>query len=327
MPGPSGPVASTTLPRRPHAPPNPYHGCSLTGASSSQQAVRRLGDRQAFTVEGEEVLDRDDAQARVEALLGPGLAGLRRDLEQRVRSWSLAAGIIVAALMLAAFGTAYTQRADVPAEIAAGGTAVGTVAGFLVGRAIGRMVAYGSLGSLLARRGIRFSARAGDIDRAAGLKPLGDYYFSQALLLAIPAVFLLIWSLLFLLPQWQRYEVWRPRYLALLLLAIVIEIAAFFAPMWTVHRDMKREKARQLHAADRLSDEIARLRHLLDGELSRDRREDVQQRMNHLVGRYREIETMSTWPIDPRIRRRLTLGNAALVLTLVTQVATLAGFD
>ena len=49
--------------------------------------------------------------------------------------------------------------------------------------------------------------------------------------------------------------------------------------------------------------------------------------MNHLVGRYREIETMSTWPIDPRIRRRLTLGNAALVLPLVTQVAALAGFD
>ena len=36
---------------------------------------------------------------------------------------------------------------------------------------------------------------------------------------------------------------------------------------------------------------------------------------------------MPTWPIDRALRRRVTLGNAGLILGLVSQVAGLAGWS
>jgi hypothetical protein len=36
---------------------------------------------------------------------------------------------------------------------------------------------------------------------------------------------------------------------------------------------------------------------------------------------------MPTWPIDPTLRRRLTLGNLGLVFGLVIQAVTIAGYS
>jgi hypothetical protein len=42
------------------------------------------------------------------------------------------------------------------------------------------MTSYGLLGSVFDRGGVSLRATPGHIDGAAGLKPFGDYYLSQA---------------------------------------------------------------------------------------------------------------------------------------------------
>jgi hypothetical protein len=130
-----------------------------------------------------------------------------------------------------------------------------------------------------------------------------------------------------LLPDFAtRYESWRETYLALLALAIVVEIVAFVAPMWHAHVAMKEAKRDALVVADtELASDIDAVRTQLEGDLSSDDRSAAQDRLARLRAHYDAIETMTTWPIDRALRRRVTLGNAALVLGLVAQAAALAG--
>jgi hypothetical protein len=255
-------------------------------------------------------------------------AELRDQLDDRARRWSSRGGLLAGSAILviwSAVGTTRDQDIRLFDELA--GPVVGALGGYLVGRVLGRMVSYGLLGHFLARRRVRFGVTPWHVDGAGGLKPLGDYYLYQALLVALPAVFLLVWSLLFLLPDFAtRYDSWRETYLALLGLAIVIEIVAFVAPMWHAHVAMKEAKRDALVVADtELARDIDAVRTQLEGDLSSDDRSAAQDRLARLTARYDAIETMTTWPIDRALRRRVTLGNAALVLGLVAQAAALAG--
>ena len=74
------------------------------------------------------------------------------------------------------------------------------VGGFVAGRCLGRMVWYGLLGCLLRRRQVAIHVQPGHPDGAAGLKPIGDLYFFQAMVVAIPALFLALWWLI--IPFW-----------------------------------------------------------------------------------------------------------------------------
>jgi hypothetical protein len=105
-------------------------------------------------------------------------------------------------------------------------------------------------------------------------------------------------------------------------------VAAFVLPLVRVHAIMKACKREALADADAgVAEDIARLRKALEGELDKDAREATRERLNDLVTRYEEIEGMPTWPVDRALRRRLSLGNAGLVLGLIAQVATLAGYS
>jgi hypothetical protein len=254
----------------------------------------------------------------------------REDLHKLGRRWAPRGGIVVGVLV--ALLWIYASRRVGKEEGAFNefvGPLVGAVGGYLVGRVLGRMLAYSLLGPYLHKRGVTFRADPEHVDGAAGLKPLGEYYLYQALLLALLALFLLFWSLMLALPEWSdRYGAWREPYLGLLAVAILLEIAAFVAPMWHAHSQMTKAKREALARADTtLAREIAELRARLETEMSADDRATATDRLERKVARYEAIEAMPTWPIDRAVRRRMTLGNAGLVIGLVAQAAALSGWS
>jgi hypothetical protein len=246
-----------------------------------------------------------------------GLTKLTERLRDDASKWTKASRPAVAAILVAAFFLVNASRhGGFPLAKGLAGIAFGFVGGALVGGPIGRMIAYG-----LAPRRLSLVADADHVDEAAGLKPLGDYYFYQASLLAIPAGFLLAWSVVLLAPAWDlRYQGWREWYLGLLGVAICLEIAAFVVPLYTVHMSMERQKRAALTNADReLLPRIATLHEQLETGLTSTARAEQKELLEDLIASYRRIEEMPTWPIDPASRRRLTLGNLALIVPLITQ--------
>jgi len=287
------------------------------------------GQHESFESMFERLVNRG-ALAADPPLTKPVIATLQKELSDRTARWSSRLGIALAALIAITWAVVNVTR-DQDARLfdQVAGPLVGALGGYLVGRVLGRMLSYGLLGPFLSKRRVTFRVIPEHVDGAAGLKPVGDYYLFQALLLTLPAIFLLVWSLIFLLPDWaDRYGSWRETYLGLLALAIALEIAAFVAPMWHAHVAMKKEKHNALKTADtKLADDIAEVRAELAGKLSVDDRSVAHDRLDHLTARYEAIETMPTWPVDRALRRRVTLGNAGLILGLVAQVAALTGWS
>lgn len=288
------------------------------------------GQPKRFSAMIERLANRGALERGKAAVSGDALTPALYAIDERARRWSTAFGLGLGALVGLAFIVVNLTRSDgLPLSVEIGGPLVGAVGGFLVGRALGRMASYALLPRTFASEGVSFRATPGHIDGAAGLKPLGDYYVYQALLVALPAVFLLAWSLIFLIPTWgDRYPGWRPWYLAFLALAICIELAAFAVPLWRVHRVMDEQKHAALREADTvLGPDIGRARKQLERDLDSERRNEVRDWLDQLTTSYEEIENMPTWPLDRTLRRRMTLGNVALVVPLISEIVTLGGFD
>lgn len=245
------------------------------------------------------------------------VAGFTRDLETRAQAWAERAGLLIALLILMAFVVAFGPR--IRTEIWF--TIVSMAAGYLAGRAVGRAVTYGTLGSLLQRRGLAPIVQPGHLDGAGGLKPVGEFYFFQAMVLAIPALFLATWWAI--IPFLGRYEYWRRPYLALLAVALTVEILAFIAPMYSFHQTMKQQKVEQLAEADELSREVSQLQSQLVKAGTDKEREALKERLSLMTERYAAIERMPSWPVDRRTRRRFTVNNLVLFLPLISKALSL----
>lgn len=208
---------------------------SLDARRRMREAVQRLARRGVMSIpediEGYDFLER---------------------FEARVLSWSHRIALLIGALLLAVFLAAYWE--DLPG-IRIAETVLGTIAGYCVGRIIGRMIIYGFLGWTIRDEKITLTAFPGHVDGAGGFKPLGDFYFFQAVLLAIPVLFVGIWSLL--IPAWDRYSGWQDLFLVLFGVAIVFEVLSFVSPMWSIHEEMRNLKAAFQVEADQLSKLIA----------------------------------------------------------------------
>lgn len=192
-----------------------------------------------------------------------------------------------------------------------------TVTGAVIGSWLGRLVGFGLLGRTLRRHDVRLRMLPIHPDQAAGLKPIGDFYFYHSLLANLPAAFLGTWILVLSLaqgaPAVDRYRPFLGQYLTLLAVAVLMGALAFVLPLYSIHRIMRRQKEEVLLAeADGLSSGIEEA-HVRagrgDGET-----EAARQRLDELVERYRQIEATPIWPIDPSIRRRFTVRNLVLLL-------------
>ena len=64
---------------------------------------------------------------------------------------------------------------------------------YVAGTYIGWMVVQGRLARVLRALGIKYSVQPGHPDGAAGMKPLGDFFFRQAMLAGMPADDLACW--------------------------------------------------------------------------------------------------------------------------------------
>jgi hypothetical protein len=273
-------------------------------------ALRRLLDREVL---------RDPAKAADR---------LENDLERVGDQWSLIGGWVVAAATLIAFLFALAPSAPSrPSGYVALIFAIifalifPAMAGFVVGRRCGRMVGYGRLTAILNKRGVQLCVVPGHPDGAGGLEPIGAFYLHQSRIASVPAIFLAVWVLLMSL--WGRYPIWghyRQRwlgpYLALLALAILVEVLVFILPMWSVHAVMRKQKVEFLGRADRLSPKMATIQTRLQEKPSEDRDADKRQ-LTELVEQYKILENTPTWPIDQSIRRRFTLRNLGLLLPFV----------
>ena len=261
------------------------------------------------------------------------LARIQGALAARAEKWERRSGA-TCAIVIAIVLTAVTVNRIAPngklnyALIVFGpGPLLGAVGGFLVGRPLGRMLSCGLIGRSLEQRGVSVRATPGHVDGAAGLKPLGDYFSYQALVLAIPAVFLVAWSVVLMVPTWatDTHSDWRATYLALVGIAICLELFGFVAPLWRAHRSMKDQKNRALFDVDAvLGPRIMEARTELTHDLDVDRRTALRDQLEELTRSYREIETMPTWPVDRSVYRRLTLGNLALIIPLIAQLTAAA---
>lgn len=242
-----------------------------------------------------------------EARLGDVFGKLRA----RAATWGWWVGAFVALAIGAAFSTAF--RGGLGDRMLL--VVLAVIAGYAAGFQLGRMASYGRVGSILRQAGAHLRVTPGHLDGVGGLKPIGEYFLFQAMVAAIPAVFLATWWVLIPL-RGERYERWRDPYLGLLVIAIVLELLAFIAPMWFFHREMVAQKADLLREADRLSREIASLSKQV-ASAAEDEAGRLRERMTTVTERYWALENLPTWPVDVKTRRRFRLNNLALFLPLV----------
>jgi hypothetical protein len=145
------------------------------------------------------------------------------------------------------------------------------------------------------------------------------------MVVAIPGIFLAVWT--FLIPAWpeptlrSRYIQWMHPYMALLALALAIEVMAFLVPMWWFHQEMREQKEDLLAQADELSSDIATIRTQLAGSKTNEKRQELNEELSFKTKQYWDIEHMPTWPVDVSTIRKFTFRNAVLLLPLVSELS------
>jgi hypothetical protein len=232
------------------------------------------------------------AKRSVFELSEEALAKLQKRMEERGQLFSKVGAVAVGLAILVAFLAAYRGIPGYEIPLTVLEVFLGAVAGYY----IGQMIAYGTLGQLSVSEKVSVSPKPGHIDRAAGLKPIGDFYFFQAMVVAIPCVYIAAWW--FLIPLLPHYQHWRNPYLGLLAVALLFEILSFLLPMWVFHLIMQHQKVKSLAEADELSKKIAELENRILRAADGRETNDLQKQLDFLREKYWEIEHMPTWPVD-----------------------------
>lgn len=249
------------------------------------------------------------------------LNSFKQDLERRiVKYWAPIGGSVTVLAILSAFVLRsplllYT----LPILLAE------MLGGYIAGCYLGRMACYGILGSLISEAHIKLRVIPGHLDAVAGLKPVGNFYFSQAIVVGIPAIFLAVWLVLIPHPYFlPLYGGWQKPYRWLLVLAIIFEALSFIVPLWWFHREMSKQKRILLKEADQLSAEIAEIqRNLVEGQ-SVDEMKAFKERLEEKTARYLVLEQVPVWPIDLKTKRLFSISNVALLVPLVSEYAGLS---
>lgn len=247
-----------------------------------------------------------------------GLDLLRKKMEERVQLFSKIGAVAVGLIILGAFLFAFGGIPGYQIGLIVLEVFLGAVAGYY----IGQMIAFGTLGQLSVREQVSISPKPGHIDRAAGLKPIGDFYFFQAMVVAIPCLYIAIWW--FVIPLLPHYQHWRSPYLGLLAVGLLFEILSFLLPMWVFHQIMQRQKIRSLAEADELSKKITELENRILRSADARETNDLQKQLDFQREKYWEIEHMPTWPVDATTRRRFTLNNLFLFLPFLSDLVRLS---
>jgi len=237
--------------------------------------------------------------------------------EKNAQNWARIGGIMAAVAMIGAFVVVLLQEFLWQQALLGIAEALGA---YIAGTHLGRMASYGQLGWQLEKESVKIEVQPLHFDGVAGLKPVGDFFFYQAMIAAIPAIFLAAWWFLF--PIWPRdYSHWEQAYLALLSIAILIEILAFLVPIWSFHRIMHSEKTKWLEKADRLSNEISEIQCVSESGQPLGMKNIQPEQIEEMRKLYWAIENMATWPVDIKTKRRFELNNVLLFIPFLGDIA------
>jgi hypothetical protein len=199
------------------------------------------------------------------------------------------------------------------------------IGAFIVGRYLGRGLSYGFLGKQLAYDGVKLNMILGHSDNAAGLRPIGDFYFYQAIVTALPVIFFAFWVLV--TPVWaglwpssqsEFAAQWTNTYLACFVLALGIEVLSFVLPLWFFHQEMTSHKREMQTRVDELSAKLSRLQR--ERTLQTDLHDDGDQRvlLNEQIAL---LENQPTWALAPDVRQRFAWGNIACLSPVALQMS------
>jgi hypothetical protein len=246
--------------------------------------------------------------------------GFKEDLEnvcvQKSAIWvgcTLALGIVVSFLLAFDVGQLKTRVYLLIGEVAGG---------YVAGCYLGRMMCYGRLGRVLKSRGFQLHVVPGHEDATGGVKPVGDFFFSQSKIAGLPAIFLAVWLILISFDVWpgvDQYKNWERPYAGLLVLAIAFEIMAFVWPLWEFHLQMRAQKRVFLEEADALSVEIAAIRASLARGVDEGIRKKAKDTLSDKLERYKAIEELPVWPFDLKTKRKFAIKNFLLFLPAIGQ--------
>ena len=247
---------------------------------------------------------------------------LKQHILRKSDRYAAVGGVAISLLMLSIFTVAYWTSFPDPLRVFL--TAFATAGGYIAGRVLGRMVAVGLLGQAIeSSRAWSIQPQVHGLDGAAGLAPVGSVYFRQAGVMLVPAVFCAAWWFVIpLIPGFeQQYEGWRPVYLWLLAVSVVLQLLVFILPMLWFHTQMTTWRDRVLSETE---SQAARELRDLDAAISRTR--DVRERaalkdeVALIKERYQATRHLPTWPVDARTRRRFTARNVVLLAPLIGQL-------
>lgn len=239
------------------------------------------------------------------------LETFRLNLEHRAQIWEHWTGLVCAIAILVAFimSTGLSRIRLMLSE---------AVGAYLAGCYLGRMMSYGLLSHTLQEPGLSLNVQPGHLDGASGLKPLGDFYFLQAMVAAFPAIHLALWWII--IPIVPKYLWWRESYFYLLIGAIGFEILSFVIPLWLFHVEMEEQKVQLLKEADTLSSSMFDIEAQIAVSQVEQERERLKGQLSYFTKRYWDIEKMNTWPIDVKILRLFSFSNLVLSIPLISKV-------
>ena len=236
------------------------------------------------------------------------------DLEKSIRSLSYYANIwgVIAGFGCAIAGLLLFYSVERFNDFRNSYQSILSVIGVFIGaRYGGEMLYFGFLGRFLSKENATIATKPRHVDGAAGLKPIGDYYFYQAKLVAIPALFLILWW--FIMKVWSFPDTsWVDLYLGLFFGFLAAEVLAFVLPMLYFHEEMRHQKVDHLATADDLGLRIEELQKQIS-ETNSDKQQIVlKSQLANMRDTYWDIENMPTWPVDMSTRRRFALSNIVL---------------
>ena len=255
---------------------------------------------------------------------------LLEQTRKRARNAATAGSLILPLLLIASYAGVYageqwhsTPRIDRLWFV--GEVMLEVIAARLVGRYAGRGIAYGLFGRQLVKQRIRLTLIPGHSDSAAGLRPIGDYYFYQATITALPVLFFAFWVLA--MPNWTKiwpgsdsdFEAqWKNTYLIFFLVTIGIELLTFALPLWFFHQQMSAQKKQMQSRVDELS---ARLYRLQQSPAVEHRPFDDGPERGDLIEQIASLENLPTWPLAPDVRQRFAWGNLAFLASPALQMS------
>lgn len=224
--------------------------------------------------------------------------------------------------------------------------------GFVVGYYLTYAVWHGRLGRFVRKQGISLTVQPGHPDGAAGLSNVGALFFFQAQLLAIPALFFGVWSLLLVIgrsvtqsyfnsldavgsgsvtssppappPEFVQYLYvvslgWLTPYLIFFVVLLSGEVLAFVVPMLSFHTIMRQQKLALTREVDAIGQRIVATQKAL---MEADTNEEVaalNERLGAMKAYYHVLEHMPTWPVNVDTWWRFIIATSGLIVPLLAQ--------